>query len=40
MVAWFKELQEIRASVSTRSGFGFWVFWDLDEVSWEWWDCG
>ncbi|KAJ4834269.1 hypothetical protein Tsubulata_044809, partial [Turnera subulata] len=31
MVAWFKKFEEISAFVSSRSGFGLWGFWNLDE---------
>ncbi|GKU90407.1 hypothetical protein SLEP1_g4403 [Rubroshorea leprosula] len=39
MAAWLKELEEICALVSSRGGFGFWGFWDLDKVSGKRWDC-
>lgn len=40
MVAGFKKFEEIGAFVSSRSGFGLWDFWDLDEIPWARWDCG
>ncbi|KAF7132036.1 hypothetical protein RHSIM_Rhsim09G0113300 [Rhododendron simsii] len=38
MVAGFKKFEEIGAFVSSRSGFGLWDFWDLDEIPWARWD--
>lgn len=40
MVTRFQKLEEISSFVSSRSGFGFWDIWDLDQISRPRWSCG